>query len=219
MNDWSSGSDRWCLPARVKRGGDAYAISILHKRRLAQMRMGSAEKNQINEMRAHKARSQALQDSSSMMRGVHLQQLAFLARRSLSAVTTSPSVCCAASHSPCSTSSSTCTFEANTQQHGWALSPASHTRLGYHAHSRQHTQEHSSRRGPQHTRAHTSTAHTSTGETSSNILPPAGQQQPQQQLPPRRVNYSPLHYDIEKFCRDVVPTEEERKLKLQVIET
>jgi len=54
----------------------------------------------------------------------------------------------------------------------------------------------------------------SSSSSSGNFLP--GPQQPQ--VPPRRVKYSPLHYDIEEFCRKVVPTEEERKLKLQVIE-
>lgn len=46
---------------------------------------------------------------------------------------------------------------------------------------------------------------------------PGHQQQPPQ-APPRRVKYSPLHYNIEQFCQEVVPTEEERQLKLQVIE-
>jgi len=56
------------------------------------------------------------------------------------------------------------------------------------------------------------------GPSSSDSSSSVPGEQPQQQLPSRRVKYSPLHYDIEEFCRRVVPTEEERKLKLQVIE-
>ena len=37
-------------------------------------------------------------------------------------------------------------------------------------------------------------------------------------VPPRRVRYSPLAYNIEDFCQKVVPTEEERQLKMQVVD-
>ncbi|KAF5839343.1 hypothetical protein DUNSADRAFT_1027 [Dunaliella salina] len=91
------------------------------------------------------------------------------------------------------------------------LPSSRHAQAGLHA---RHARHLSSMQAVQQFSATTGGPSSSSSSSPGNFLP--GSQQPQ--VPPRRIKYSPLHYDIEDFCRKVVPTDEERKLKLQVID-